>query len=216
MDFDHVRGEKLGCVPQMSSVERILAEAAKCDVVCANCHRIRTQDTSPRTRRGQERAPANQDAREWQTLVGTMSDRAVFLRVGVSQKVVRGYRQRNGIPVYEVPKMVTPKPQLWHALAGRIPDDQVAEIGEVTRSRVLQYRKQLGIKPFLHCGAQPGNKSGSTGAAAKATVASSAKALERDALYSSEDQDRRRKHREAARLRYAKSVIQTYIGSGTP
>jgi hypothetical protein len=44
MDFDHV-GEKTGEVSSFvytSSTERLLDEASKCDVVCANCHRERT------------------------------------------------------------------------------------------------------------------------------------------------------------------------------
>lgn len=44
LDFDHVRGEKLfdlsGCKGWYW--EAIEAEIAKCDVVCANCHRERT------------------------------------------------------------------------------------------------------------------------------------------------------------------------------
>lgn len=46
MDFDHVRGEKIGNVADMVKSNKplalIVAEIAKCDVVCANCHRIRT------------------------------------------------------------------------------------------------------------------------------------------------------------------------------
>ncbi len=46
MDFDHVRGEKFNDVGSMVSQGRsraqIEAEIAKCEVVCANCHRIRT------------------------------------------------------------------------------------------------------------------------------------------------------------------------------
>lgn len=45
MDFDHVRGTKLGNVSEMVSSATtlaLLAEIAKCDVVCANCHRLRT------------------------------------------------------------------------------------------------------------------------------------------------------------------------------
>lgn len=47
MDFDHVRGEKVANVSQMIrwSRERVLAEVAKCDLVCANCHRVRTHLT---------------------------------------------------------------------------------------------------------------------------------------------------------------------------
>lgn len=44
MDFDHVRGEKVANPGNMFtwSQESILAEIAKCDLVCSNCHRIRT------------------------------------------------------------------------------------------------------------------------------------------------------------------------------
>jgi len=46
MDFDHRDpASKVRPVTRMisnASVERILAEAAKCDIVCANCHRLRT------------------------------------------------------------------------------------------------------------------------------------------------------------------------------
>lgn len=46
MDFDHVRGEKLGDICGMANstlpIARILDEIQKCEVVCSNCHRIRT------------------------------------------------------------------------------------------------------------------------------------------------------------------------------
>lgn len=47
MDFDHRDGdEKIDCVGTMfahhHSIERIMAEVAKCDLICSNCHRIRT------------------------------------------------------------------------------------------------------------------------------------------------------------------------------
>lgn len=44
MDFDHVRGEKVASIACMKnwSRDRLLVEVAKCDLVCANCHRIRT------------------------------------------------------------------------------------------------------------------------------------------------------------------------------
>lgn len=46
MDFDHVTGEKLNNVGTMlgknAAWVRIKAEIAKCELVCANCHRIRT------------------------------------------------------------------------------------------------------------------------------------------------------------------------------
>ena len=47
MDFDHVRGTKRGIISRMSkgraALAKILAEIEKCEIVCANCHRIRTQ-----------------------------------------------------------------------------------------------------------------------------------------------------------------------------
>jgi hypothetical protein len=46
MDFDHRDpSSKVSAVTRTvgrASVERILAEAAKCDIVCVNCHRLRT------------------------------------------------------------------------------------------------------------------------------------------------------------------------------
>lgn len=47
MDFDHVRGEKLRNVSNyggFSSPVKLLEEIEKCDLVCSNCHRIRTHD----------------------------------------------------------------------------------------------------------------------------------------------------------------------------
>jgi hypothetical protein len=45
MDFDHRDpAVKVQGVTRMimGSIERMLAEAEKCDIVCANCHRLRT------------------------------------------------------------------------------------------------------------------------------------------------------------------------------
>lgn len=46
MDFDHVRGEKLANVSDLvgAPTEDLLAEVAKCELVCATCHRVRTSD----------------------------------------------------------------------------------------------------------------------------------------------------------------------------
>lgn len=43
LDFDHVNGKKFMGVAQMGtfSLERILAEVAKCQIVCFRCHRLR-------------------------------------------------------------------------------------------------------------------------------------------------------------------------------
>lgn len=45
MDFDHVRGtkvERINVLSQSAGKENLEAELAKCDLVCANCHRERT------------------------------------------------------------------------------------------------------------------------------------------------------------------------------
>ena len=45
MDFDHVRGKKhanvMELIPSLSK-KKIDEEIAKCEIVCSNCHRIRT------------------------------------------------------------------------------------------------------------------------------------------------------------------------------
>jgi len=50
MDFDHVNGEKVQNIGEMLSysIESILTEISKCEVVCANCHRIRTYERQHR------------------------------------------------------------------------------------------------------------------------------------------------------------------------
>jgi hypothetical protein len=47
MDFDHRPDENklfdVSIVSKISSTKKMLEEIAKCDIVCANCHRERTQ-----------------------------------------------------------------------------------------------------------------------------------------------------------------------------
>ena len=49
MDFDHVRGEKVGGIYQLytRNMELLMEEIDKCDLVCANCHRTRTCKRKP-------------------------------------------------------------------------------------------------------------------------------------------------------------------------
>jgi hypothetical protein len=46
MDFDHRPGtnkiKAVGLLAHTASMERVLVEMAKCDLVCSNCHRNRT------------------------------------------------------------------------------------------------------------------------------------------------------------------------------
>lgn len=54
MDFDHMDGkEKENNINYLSSTGRIGAlkkEIVKCEIVCANCHRVRTHDRTKRSR----------------------------------------------------------------------------------------------------------------------------------------------------------------------
>lgn len=45
MDFDHVRGDKKRNLGKLGGTgwTGLFEEIAKCDLVCANCHRLRTQ-----------------------------------------------------------------------------------------------------------------------------------------------------------------------------
>ena len=45
MDFDHIGSKRLEVsrLLYVSGTAALLAEIAKCEVVCANCHRIRTK-----------------------------------------------------------------------------------------------------------------------------------------------------------------------------
>jgi len=53
LDFDHVRGKKEFALSYALnySLKRALREVAKCDVVCATCHRERTARRRPNDRR---------------------------------------------------------------------------------------------------------------------------------------------------------------------
>lgn len=51
MDLDHVRGQKvmsIGANVKSLKMEDLLSELEKCDVVCSNCHRLRTWITRKR------------------------------------------------------------------------------------------------------------------------------------------------------------------------
>jgi pterin-4a-carbinolamine dehydratase len=48
MDFDHVHGNKVSTIGRMIilnySFDELVDEIAKCEIVCSNCHRVRTRD----------------------------------------------------------------------------------------------------------------------------------------------------------------------------
>jgi hypothetical protein len=64
LDFDHIGTDKTGDVGRLAHSRiawpRLLAEIAKCEVVCANCHRIRTYERERHTR------PHDVSAADWQ------------------------------------------------------------------------------------------------------------------------------------------------------
>ena len=46
MDFDHIEDNKVKSVSRLSagSIDRLMTEIEKCEVVCSNCHRVRTHN----------------------------------------------------------------------------------------------------------------------------------------------------------------------------
>lgn len=60
MEFDHVHGEKRHSISEMSSWKHatVLAEIAKCEAVCANCHRVRTALRRPPSKMPDANLPA--------------------------------------------------------------------------------------------------------------------------------------------------------------
>jgi|APSaa5957512576_1039674.scaffolds.fasta_scaffold19861_2 hypothetical protein len=118
-DFDHVRGVKLGQVPKMGSHQAIRDEAAKCEIVCANCHRIRSQAAAKGTTR---LAPTDVDM-VWKHR---------------SQKSPQTFLRNGGNPSHRP----------WHSLAGKLPDGVLAARYSITRGAVRKYRKKMNIEPF--------------------------------------------------------------------
>jgi len=75
MDFDHRDGEiKVGNISKMVSranIDDIKTEIAKCDLVCANCHRLRTfKKRNHRTSTARGAAKALQTERQLELPVG--------------------------------------------------------------------------------------------------------------------------------------------------
>lgn len=54
LDFDHIRGVKEFDIAQCRSLPKALEEIKKCEVVCANCHRIRTYNRAKNKIAGRE------------------------------------------------------------------------------------------------------------------------------------------------------------------
>ena len=163
LEFDHVRGVKLGCVPNMGSIEAIRDEALKCDVVCTNCHRIRThvradarvKSRTPMTeidmgwtRRGRNprstfvaEKPRLLVVPDWHALVGTMTDKELALQVGLARPSVTQVRNAKNIPPF---KPLAP----WHILVGTMPDGRLAARVGVSRGNIVKHRARYGLPKF--------------------------------------------------------------------
>lgn len=170
MEFDHVRGDKIAPIANLRTEASILAEASKCDVVCTNCHRLRTQAKGQFFQRravdsidmnwrynsrnnllghavvGREKK-LSPDPRSWHALVGTMPDNEVATIGEISRSVVTAFRVKQGIarhPRRKAPPKVAP----WHALVGTMTDQEVSDIAGVSFSYVAEYRRQIGVPSF--------------------------------------------------------------------
>lgn len=118
MDFDHVSGEKVREVSLLKNKASILVEAAKCEVVCANCHRER----SHRNKKGQEKLYPSAETMLWRRS-----------SKGPQTTLVREMRVR------------PPVSRPWHSLAGTVPDVILSEQFNISKASVCMYRKKMGI-----------------------------------------------------------------------
>jgi hypothetical protein len=151
MDFDHARGTKVGAVASLTgkSLRELLAEVAKCDVVCANCHRERTHCRKIHGTVDVLEAPESPNLPSWATkhnwhdLAGTMDDQAVAAIAGVTRGDVFAYRKAMRTPSYRK-RPGAP----WQHLVGTMPDTEVALIGKVTKGAVGHYRRRMGVPVF--------------------------------------------------------------------
>lgn len=148
MDFDHL-GEKLAPVSRLTGVSLgdMLLEVGKCELVCANCHRIRTHCARPE--RTQPSA-SNMPTGSWQDSVGLMEDQSVAALFGVSRVEVYEYRKVHRIPSFRKNACDIN----WQSLVGTLPDRVIAGIGSVTRSAVGHYRRRLGVPDYNSIGAR--------------------------------------------------------------
>jgi hypothetical protein len=113
MDFDHLC-DKVSNVSHLldGDTERLVSEIKKCQIVCANCHRIRCQ-TGVRTSSDQqlprvfreiqlltEFPPDLRLVRDWHPLVGTMTDVEIAQAFALSRTAVSAQRRRMGVPSF--------------------------------------------------------------------------------------------------------------------
>jgi hypothetical protein len=121
MDLDHARGGKVRCVSSLVSgaykLYLIIAEIAKCDVVCACCHRVRTAargENRCRPRFKAARSPGISLAAKPITFAGeTLSINAWARKFGLSPQTVssrlrRGYSIEDALAAHSYTSGTSP------------------------------------------------------------------------------------------------------------
>jgi len=139
-------------------------------------------------------SPRKSKLDQFRDIVGTLSDKDVAQRAGVTSENVRTYRLRRGIPAgwrgetseqllakrspdATKAKKTAAKPRKRRASAldpfqdrlGRIPDRRLAELAGVSAENVRAYRKRHGIPAFWRGDGASGTNGGAGPAPARAT-----------------------------------------------
>jgi hypothetical protein len=157
MDFDHIDPKtKKADVARLleEPTEVLLVEVLKCQLVCANCHRVRShikkpvctndQDLGTKFKVAQESTFFPEDGRKrnrpWTALVGTISISDVSRVAKVSYSTVSAYAKKANI-TFE-------KKYSWDSMLGTVPDRHIVKMFGVSATVVLHRRRKLGISPF--------------------------------------------------------------------
>jgi hypothetical protein len=159
MDFDHVQGTKTITVSGMRGYPwaSVLEEIAKCDLVCANCHRLRTKirrkpgalpisALTLEKRRKKQIREANRLALKEHgiELLGIVSDIKLASKFGVASATVRKLRTSLGIPP-SIPHVASTE---WLDYLGTMSDRTLADRFKKNLEVVRRKRVQLGIPVY--------------------------------------------------------------------
>jgi hypothetical protein len=156
MEFDHVLGEKVKSISLMhdSPWAKVQIELAKCQLVCACCHRTRTNLRRPSgslpvssAKNKQRQHKCDQDLRvsvfktQGLTLLGTIPDTQLACQFGVDKSTVRQYRVALGIPAFDPLSDCVP-------FLGTMPDGALARQFGKNPEVVRRKRNALSIPVF--------------------------------------------------------------------
>jgi hypothetical protein len=164
MDLDHTDSSAKSCnVSQLMNrpTELLVAELEKCHLVCANCHRVRTntsvrpssetQNLAQRFEEIRSRTPYPEDQRFTEFplahLFGAVSDSTLARKAGVSVHMVAYFRRKAGVKALR-PASEGTAPRSWHSLLGTVPDSEVARVAGLTVPTIYYHRKRLGIPSY--------------------------------------------------------------------